>query len=53
MDFWDLEILEGIGNSLGNLIKIVETMHQGRYTFFSRISVYMNISEPLPKPREV
>jgi hypothetical protein len=48
MDFWDPEILEGIGNSLGSFVKIVEATTRGRYTSFARICVYMNISEPLP-----
>ena len=25
MDFWDLEILEGIGNAIGSFFKIAET----------------------------
>lgn len=53
MDFWDPDILEGIGNALGSFVKIAETTCRGRYTYFSRICVYMNISEPLPKSIEL
>jgi len=48
MDYWDPEILEGIGNSLGSFVKIAEATARGQYTSFTRICVYMNISEPLP-----
>jgi hypothetical protein len=53
MDFWDPEILEGIGNSLGSFVKIVEATVRGRYTSFARICVYMNIFEPLPEMIEL
>ena len=35
MDFWDQDILEGIGNSIGIFLKIIETTRCGRYTSFS------------------
>lgn len=53
MDYWDPEILEGIGNSLGSFVKIAEATARGRYTSFARICVYMNISEPLPDTIEL
>ena len=53
MDFWDPEILEGIGNSLGTFVKIEDSTARGRYTSFARICVYMNISEPLPEMIEL
>ena len=53
MDFWDPDILEGIGNSLGSFVKIAETTWRRRYTSFSRIYVYMNISEPFPENIEL
>lgn len=53
MDFWDPDILEGIGNSLGRFVKIAETTYHRRHTSFARICVYMNISEPLPESIEL
>jgi len=49
MNFWDPEILEGIGNTIGKFVKIPETTKRGRYTLYARICVYMNIEEPIPK----
>jgi len=48
MDFWDLEILEGIGNTIGIFFKIAETTKKGRCTSYARICVYMNIAYPIP-----
>ena len=53
MDFWDPEILEGIGNSIGTFVKVADTTRKGRYTFYAQICVYMNITEPLPDCIEV
>ena len=47
MDFWDPEILEGIGNTIGSFVKIAETTKRGRYTSYARICVYMNIANPI------
>jgi len=47
MDFSDAEILEGIGNTIGSFVKIVETKKKGRYTSCARICVYMNIPDPI------
>lgn len=49
VEFWDPEILEAIGNSIGNFVKISEAMKRGKYTSYARICVYMNIVEPLPE----
>lgn len=48
MDFWDPEILEGIGNSIGTFVKVADSTRKGRYTSYARICVYMNITKPLP-----
>lgn len=53
MDFWDLEILEGIGNLIWSFVKIVETTKKERYTLYARICVYMNITNPIPDKMEL
>lgn len=53
MDFWDLEILEGINDTIRKIVKIAETTKRGRYTSYARICVYMNIAEPIPKSVEL
>lgn len=53
MDFWDLQILEGIGNMIGSFVKIVETTKKGSYTSYARICVYMNIANPIPNTVEL
>jgi len=52
IDFWDPEILEGIGNTICNFVKITETTKNGRYTSYARICVYMNIADPSPNTVE-
>ena len=47
LEFWDPEILEGIGNTIGSLVKVAESTKRGRYTSYARICAYMNIIEPL------
>lgn len=47
IEFWDLEILEGIGNMIGYFVKLSESKKRGRYTSYARICVYMNILDPL------
>jgi len=49
IEFWDPEILEGIGNTIGSFVKVSESTKRGRYTSYARICVYMNISDPLPE----
>eukprot|EP00253_Pinus_taeda_P015231 PITA_15231 len=53
MDICDLEILEGIGNTIGSFVKIAETTKKGRYTSYARICVYMNIANPIPDTVEL
>jgi len=52
-EFWDPDILEGIGNSIGAFVKVAESTKRGKYTSYARICVYMNIAEPLPEYIEV
>lgn len=47
MEFWDPDILEGIGNTIGTFVKVAESTKRGKYTSYARICVYMNIAEPL------
>lgn len=49
VEFWDPEILEGIGNTIGDFVKIAEATKRGKYTSYARLCVYMNIAEPLPE----
>jgi len=49
IEFWDPEILEGIGNTIGTFFKVAGTTKRGRYTSYVGICVYMNITEPLPE----
>ena len=46
-EFWDPEILKGIGNTIGSFVKVAESTKRGRYTTYARICAYMNITEPL------
>jgi hypothetical protein len=43
------EILLGIGNTLDKYVKSFEATKKQKYTSYSRISVYMNISKALPR----
>lgn len=52
-NFWDPKILEGIGNSIGSFIKIVESTKKGRYTSYPRICVYMNLASTIPDSVEL
>ena len=45
--YWDLEILQDIGNTLEELVKIVEQNKQQRHTKFSCICVYMDLSKEI------
>eukprot|EP00253_Pinus_taeda_P004844 PITA_04844 len=53
MEFWDPEILEWIGNSIGAFFKVAESTKRGKYTSYARICVYMNIAKPLLEYIEV
>ena len=49
LDFWDVEIFKGIGNALGYFIKMSKLTKEGRYTSYTHICVYMNVSKDLLK----
>ena len=49
VEFWDPEIMEGIGNTIGAFVKVAEATKKGKYTSYARLCVYMNIAEPLPE----
>lgn len=53
VEFWDPEIMEGIGNTMGAFVKVVESTKIGKYTSYARLCVYMNIAEPLPEYMEL
>ena len=44
-----MEILKDIGNSIREFVKVAEQTEQERYTTFSRICVYMDLSKDLPE----
>ena len=48
-EFWEPEILEAIGNSLGTFVKAADQTIKARYTSFARICVYLNVSNDLPE----
>jgi hypothetical protein len=47
-EFWEMETLEGIGNTLGSFIKISEITKVAKYTSYAWICVYMNVAGALP-----
>eukprot|EP00253_Pinus_taeda_P036597 PITA_36597 len=53
VEFWNPEILEGIGNTIGVFVKVADTTKRGKYTSYARLCVYMNIAEPLPEHIEL
>jgi len=48
-EFWDLETLQDIGNSLGEFVKVSEQTKLQRYISYARICVYMDLSKELPE----
>lgn len=48
-EFWDLETLQDIGNSLGEFVKVSEKTKLQRYISYARICVYMDLSKELPE----
>eukprot|EP00253_Pinus_taeda_P036581 PITA_36581 len=52
-EFWDPEILEGIGNTIGSFVKAAEAAKRGKYNAYARICVYINLADPLPDNVEV
>jgi hypothetical protein len=49
-EFWKRESLEGIGNTLRSLVIILKVTNNGRYTSYSHICVYINVSKYLLEP---
>jgi len=48
-ELWEDEVMEGIGNMLGNFVKTFEITKKGHYTSYTRICVYINVSKLLPE----
>ena len=48
-EYWDMEILRDIGNSIGEFVKVAEQTKIQRYTYFARICVYMDLSKDFPE----
>ena len=46
-EYWDMEILRDIGNSIGEFVKVAEKTRIHRYTAYARICVYMDLSKDL------
>ena len=46
-EYWDMEILRDIGNSIGEFVKVTEQMRLQRYTTLACIYVYMDLSKDL------
>ena len=46
-EYWDLDTLKDIENTLGEFIKVAEHTKVKRYTSFSRICIYMDLSKEL------
>lgn len=51
--FWEMDILESIGNSIGNFVQLLEIFKCRIFLSHVRICVYMNISQPLPQYVEI
>ena len=47
-EYWDLETLRDIENTLGEFIKVAKQTKAQRYTSFARICVYLDLSKELP-----
>ena len=52
-DLWEMDILESIGNSIGDFVQVSEITESCRFSSYAKISVYMNISQPLPELVEI
>ena len=46
-EFWDLDTLKDIGNSLGEYMKVAEKTRSQIYTAFACICVYLDLSMEL------
>lgn len=49
IEYWQEDILAGIGNTIGKYIKASEITKSKRYTAYSKIYIYMSVSKPLLK----
>ena len=47
-EFWNEEILMGIGNTIGTYVKATKSTKQMCYMAYARICVYMNVSTTIP-----
>ena len=52
-EFWKEEILQDIGNTLGDFVKISEQTKQAKYISYARLCVYLDISQHLPEAIEL
>ena len=48
MDYWAPSVLQAIGNSLGEYIKMSEGTKNGHYISYARICAYSDVSGTLP-----
>ena len=48
-EYWHENILEALGNSIGEFVKIVVQTKRMWYTSYATICIYMNIAKELPK----
>ena len=48
-EYWDMESLRDIGNSIGEFVKVAEQTKIQRYMTYAHICVYMDLSKDLPK----
>jgi hypothetical protein len=49
LDYWLPSTFEAIGNTQGKYIKTAESTLKGRYTYYTRICIEMDVSGALPK----
>eukprot|EP00253_Pinus_taeda_P017393 PITA_17393 len=47
-EYWEESSLQEIGNTLGEFVKVAEDTKLCTYTSYARISVYMDLKQPLP-----
>ena len=48
-EYWDMDTLKGIGHTLGEFMKVVERTKAQRYTPFSCICVFLDLSKEFPE----
>lgn len=48
-NYWFPSVLKGIGNELGEYIKMLKGTRNGYYVSYARICLYMDVSRVLPK----